>query len=95
MSNNQNNLNNNETGNHNVDNVQEDTLEDFDSNTWIAPSEMQQLPTKIYKGNLLTPTLVYASKLEDTTSEQFQAWVQLEQTVLNTRDAIRMKFYNP
>ncbi|PKY63499.1 hypothetical protein RhiirA4_492649, partial [Rhizophagus irregularis] len=51
------NLNNNETGNHKVDNVQEDTLEDFDSNTWVAPSEMQQLPKKIYKGNLLTLTV--------------------------------------
>lgn len=29
--------------------------------------------------------LVYASKPQDTTSNQFQAWLQLEQTVLNTR----------
>jgi hypothetical protein len=129
----------------NVINEQHDTPEDFDANTWTASGDMQNLPTKIFKGNVLQPAirktvlqseprnkdisfeppimdkkiwtnmprnakeldttlrrvtyhfssvirpvdntlrLVYASKPDDISGDQYEAWVQLEQTVLNTR----------
>ena len=36
------------------DNDVQDVLEDLDNNTWVAPDDMQNLPTHISKDNLLS-----------------------------------------
>ncbi|CAB5309081.1 unnamed protein product [Rhizophagus irregularis] len=56
-----------------------------------AKDQDTNLRRAVYRfSSVIRPTdnilrLVYASKPQYTTSDQFQAWLQLEQTILNTR----------
>ena len=38
------------------DNDVQDVLKDLDNNTWVAPDDMQNLPTHIFKDNLFSQT---------------------------------------
>jgi hypothetical protein len=143
--NNTNHPSNTETVQNVTDDTEQDFFDDLDNNTWTATGEMRNLPTGIFKRNLLSNTvrksilqaeprnrdisfeppimdrklwsamsknnkeqdknlrratyrfssvvrpidntlrLVYASKPDDESGSQYEAWLQLEQTVLNTR----------
>ena len=39
---------------HHDNNDVQDVLEDLDNNTWVVPDDMQNLPTHIFKDNLLS-----------------------------------------
>jgi hypothetical protein len=38
-------------------NEQVENFEDFDTNTWTASGKMQKLPTRVFRGNVLMPTI--------------------------------------